>query len=183
MVVKHFIFSHHLLEEASLVTIGLGNNSIRNYFINFGFFSILGLSVLPSLWFLVIYAVSGMPYLTCCGRQIRPVIGIALFNLENLLHSEQLIRTPHLTPKLRNCFWEPDRLGTHHPPKPPPSQIPLPFHHFHHFHLVISAGADSWLVCSCEDTISLSILEDPLHSKQLDLLHLEQSRISCTQGS
>jgi hypothetical protein len=66
---------------------------------------------------------------------------------------------------------------------------------------VISVGADSWLICSSEDTIFCFILENLLHSEQLrthcsqrrwgptklraveDLLNSENLRISCTQSS
>jgi hypothetical protein len=53
-------------------------------------------------------------------------------------------------------------------------------------------GAGSWLVCSSEDTISWSILENPLHSEHWgptklrtveDPLHAEQLRTHCTQTS
>ena len=70
---------------------------------------------------------------------------ISLFILEDMLHWEQLMRTPSptLQTKSKSCCWEPGGLRTYHPTKTPPSQIPLPFLPFQPFHPVLAAGADS----------------------------------------
>jgi hypothetical protein len=71
---------------------------------------------------------------------------------------------PHLHPKLPELplgaqwTWDSTHSGN-------TRWIPLPFC------LVLSAGADCYLVCSPEDTISWDIPEDLLHSEQHSIWH------------
>ena len=66
--------------------------------------------------------------------------------LEDMLHTEQLVRnllTTPTNPESQSCCLEAGGLGAHHPPKPhSPEYHPPSLHPFHPFCLVPAAGAD-----------------------------------------
>lgn len=102
---------------------------------------------------------------------VWPLVGLLPWRLHVLIHPRgpTALRAvgknfPYpllLPPQSWSCCWEPGGLWTHNPPNPCPpeyhspssSSTPSP---------IFAAGADPWLIWSCEDSISWSILRHNL---------------------